>query len=322
MKLHFEKGIELANKALETVNAKVNDTGKFIVDTSKKAASAVQAESQKLTEKMQSNRHQALLKKYNPVFPLEFARSDFAIPNLVVIADGKARKDIDVCAGAIGWKSQQKELEVFHLYESAVASSDLKFVPAPMQDSVYYVDPFNKNRFIRLDCLFEKTQESKLAELQHIAYSLGAIRYSVEFEEVENVEQVNKQNAKGKAKGNAKATASIEEKSEQALKQKKEQKTKVVTSFEIGRKPVEPTLKWFAHDENILNLIHMRCNGVAEQMKEYDFKLSGSTYATMTSTVAAKIDAAVSKLGMGADVGVQSKLMQECKYMMLFHIEF
>ena len=41
-------------------------------------------------------------------------------------------------------------------------------------DEIYYIDPYEKNRYIKLDCIFQQTHEEKLAELEYIAYSLLA----------------------------------------------------------------------------------------------------------------------------------------------------
>ena len=104
-------------------------------------------------------------------------------PNLIVIVDDAVRRDEALCEGAIGWRSTVKEVEVLYLYDEFVKESGLRFVPTANCDTAYYVDPHDRSQFIRVDGLFERTQQEKLAELAHIAYCLGAKRYSVEMQE-------------------------------------------------------------------------------------------------------------------------------------------
>ncbi len=87
-------------------------------------------------------------------------------------------------------------MEVFRLYDEAIAFSGLNFIPAAVCDAIYDVDIHDRSRFIRLDCYFEKMQESKLAELKHIAYSLGAKKYSVEMYDTTSEQRTVKQKGK------------------------------------------------------------------------------------------------------------------------------
>lgn len=50
------------------------------------------------------------------------------------------------------------------------------FIPAATCDAVYYVDSFDRRRFIRLDYIFDHAHKERMAELKHIASSLGARR--------------------------------------------------------------------------------------------------------------------------------------------------
>ena len=209
----------------------------------KKTADGTIANAQLLVQKAQEENLKAQIKKYNPVFPEQYSDPGFGLSNLIMIVDDVVRKDIEVCKGAIGWKSQGKGAEVFHLYYEAVASSGLHFVPAAICDSVYYVDPHDRSRFIRLDCYFDKMQESKLAELQHIAFSLGAKKYSVEM--CDTSREKRSVNQKGSFKG--KAVAGESKKAVAASKEydtKAENETRsesvAFAEFEGDMKPTQP----------------------------------------------------------------------------------
>jgi hypothetical protein len=326
MKIDLQKGAESMGSALGKGAEGVGNAIGKAAEIGKIAAYGVKASAQLLADKAQEENLKAQLKKYNPVFPDQYGVPGFNLSNLIMIVDDVVRKDIEVCKGAIGWKSQEKGMEVFHLYDEAIAFSGLHFVPAAVCDAIYYVDTHDRRRFIRLDCYFEKMQEAKLAELQHIAYSLGAKKYSVEMFDTSSEKRTSKQKVSlsGKAGVGAgkKAVAASEER---GLTAEKETQREAVASAEFtgDMKPTQPVLRWFAHDDNIKNLIHMRCSGEGNNgVKKYSIEFKVSDYATMGVSTAAKLDAAVGSLGLGSSLDLQSRAAEEYHHRMSFQLEF
>lgn len=310
MKIDMQKGAERVGNAI----------GKA-VEMGKKAANGTRAGAQKFANKAQEENVKAQIKKYNPVFPEQYNDPDFGLSNLIMIVDDVVRKDIEVCKGAMGWKSQGRGAEVFHLYDEAVAFSGLHFIPAAICDAVYYVDAHDRSRFIRLDCYFEKMQESKLAELQHIAYSLGAKKYSVEMNDTSSEKHTT--NQKGTLKGKVGAgAASASRESNLSVENETRRESVAFAEFAGDMKPTQPVLHWFAHDDNIKNLISMRCAGEGNEVKIYSINLNGSDSATMGVSTAANIDVAIGKLGLGSDLNIQSKVTEERRHKMSFQLEF
>lgn len=314
MKEKFQKSMEQMNNAMGQVAEK-----------SKQVAVGTKENMQHLAVKFQDENTKVLLKKYNPVFPDDYSME--GLPNMIVIVDDAVRKDIEVCKGAIGWKSNQKGVEVFHLYDEAVEFSGLKFVPMASCDAVYYVDCFDRSKYIKLDGYFDSMQNSKVAELEHIAFSLGVKRYSIELQE----SSAEERSASKKAFENVKlpfgatkknvtssAEASVEAKNISHMKMLQH------AEFEKGAEPVQPNLKWFKHDDKINNLIAMRLSGQINDnsMKNYTFELEGSVYSSIGASTAAKIDAAVSKIGAGASYDMTSKEKKESNRKLVFKIEF
>ena len=127
-----------------------------------------------VAEKTKNESYLRRLKKYNPIFPDDYTNPDFNIPNMIMIVDDAVRKGIDVCEGTIGWLGNNAGMETLYLYDEAVNFSGLNFVPTVTCDAVYYVDSFDRNRFVRTDCIFSKAHEERMAELKNIAYMLGA----------------------------------------------------------------------------------------------------------------------------------------------------
>lgn len=315
MKIDLQKGVKNVGSALEKA-----------AEVGKKAAGDTLTSAQSLVSKAQEENRKALIRKYNPIFPEDYKKENFGIPNLVMIVDDVVRKGIDVCEGAIGWRSNIKGVEVFSLYDEAIAFSGLHFIPAAVCDSVYYVDPFDRTRFIRLDCYFDKMQESRLAELQHIAYCLGAKSYSVEMADTSSEKREASQRASARTKdglGVIKASANSNE--ERSVTSEKESKRKSVAHAEfVGeRQPIPPTLAWFAHDDNIRNLIDMRCTGKGNgAIKAFTIEFKGSDFATIGANTAAKIDGAMSKISAGSDFALQSKVTEERHHRLIYQIEF
>jgi len=243
-----------------------------------------------------------------------------------MIVDDAIRKNIDVCKGAIGWKAFEKGVEVLRLYDEAIAFSGLHFVPAAVCDAIYYVDVHDRSRFIRLDCFFEKMQESKLAELQHIAYSLGAKKYSVEMYDTTSEQHTFKQNGSANRKsrvGTLKKSVSASEERDLTAENKTQRKAIAFAEFSGNMKPTQPDLLWFANDDNIKNLIRMRCAGEGKsEVKTYCIELKGTDFATMGVSTAVKLDAAVGCLGLGSSFNLKSRAVEERHHKMSFQLEF
>lgn len=131
-------------------------------DFGKKTVSDVQAGANDLSEKMKQDSYQRRLKKYNPLFPDVYQSNTFTLPNMIMIRDDAERKGIDVCEGAIGWLGNESGMEVLYLYDEAVPTSGITFVPSADCDAIYYVDKFDRKKFIRTDYIFKLAHDERL----------------------------------------------------------------------------------------------------------------------------------------------------------------
>ena len=308
---------------------KATTVGKFGVGISTnvltQAASGVSKGMKDLSEKAKEDSYNKRLKKYNPLFPEAYHDSGFCIPNIIQIVDDAVRKDIDVCQNAIGWRATVKGTEILFLYDEYVEHSGLQFVPAPACDELYYIDPFERNKFIKLDYLFQYAQEEKVAELERVAYALGAKKCTVEFVEKEIQRDRNKKELHGKEeKGKQnQSQASIAE--EYSVESSKDMaiyhSSKSEATFKGNGTVFEPTLKWFAHDHNIRNLIDYRCKGDNEIMAK-TLEISGSSAATISKKAACSIDAAVAGMNLGQDYAMENKSIRETDTRIIYRLEF
>lgn len=270
-----------------------------------------------ISNKMKKIAYKNKMKKYRPVFPNDFISEDFNLPNVIIIVDDAVRKDISVCKGAIGWLSTQKGVEILHLYDEAIEFSKINFIPTAICDTIYYVDPHNRNNFINTECYFSHMQKEKLAELQNIAYLLGAKKYSVEIIESKKeksdlrVEATEKDSYTG---------ISNEAASENNSSNLQYNKSLAHATFLNERKPSVPKLIWFAYDDNIKNLISMCCSQEEKTLSQITIELSNSNSATMSTLTAAKIDSAIYELGASSKFNKQ--IEEEYNHKMIYKIEF
>ena len=172
-KFDLQKGAEVFAEVKQKTAVAVQKTAEVSKQVATNVAENVQKGAVNLSEKSKQDSYERRMKKFNPLFPEKYHSEEFKLPNMVVIVDDAERRGIDVCEGAIGWLSNQNGMEVLHLYDEYIQQSGISFVPAPICDAVYYVDRFDRNRFIQTECIFSKAHEERMAELKNIAYMLG-----------------------------------------------------------------------------------------------------------------------------------------------------
>lgn len=286
-------------------------------DIGKKVADNVQKGTQALAEKAKVTQHDYKMKKYNPLFPKEFKSKNFHLPDIIQIRDDAERRNIDVCQGAIGWRETINNTEVLFLNDEEVKDggivkeSGIQFIPAPTNLAVYHVDKFDKTKYIQTNCIFSKAQEERAAELSHIAFSLGAKKFSVEILETAAVKETRIKKASKKV--NVKTDFVVSEQNISAetdrvrhLTNETNQQSRTQLSliasdvFEGSDHPQKPTLKWFAHDESVRVLIEMRC-AKNNNIKSRELKLEGTSSATMSNETASNLDSVLTVIGGGAN---------------------
>jgi len=306
-------------KCAETISDVLQKTSEI----SKRATESVQKSAQAISVKTKNDGYLRRIKKYKPLFPELFYSEEFNIPNMIVIVDDAIRRGIDVCEGSLGWLGNENGMEILYLYDEVTKESGIQFIPTVACDAIYYVDSFDSNRFIRTDYIFTKAHEERLAELKHIAYSLGARSCSIEISESnsekKNNDRTYKTNQSVNIKIKASASANIE--NNESYTSSNLRQGRMNLTFEGSEIPKRPELKWFADDDNIRRLIEMRFEN-SNSIKSEILELSGSSSATMSQKTAYAIDGAVSKMGIKGNVAMSSQAKKESLSKLIFNIEF
>ena len=285
-------------------------------DIGKKAVDNVQKSAKELSEKQKNDNYERRMKKYNPLFPETFNSPDFSFPNVIAIVDKAVRKDVDVCEGAIGWTSVEMDQEVLYLHKEEAEESCIQFFPHASCNTVYYVDNFNKNLYIRVDCIFRRAHDERLAELKYIAHALGAKRCSIEMQEKradKKSSRININAVISRASGaNSSSCSSARSDSRRG---------RIVAEFEGNDTPQRPQLKWFANDENIKRLIEMRCTN-CNSIKSEVLELEGASSNTMSQEQGAAIDFAISNVGFKLGYSMEQEAEGEKHSLLIYSVEF
>lgn len=329
--LFMEKKINLKMLS-EKVNQLVSDTGTKMGETVKrsveithdvgqKTAVIVQKGSAELSGKMKFAGYQSRLKKYNPLFPEVYFSENFHVPNMIVIVDDAVRRGIDVCVGSIGWLGKAAQTEILYLYDEAVEKSGLTFVPMAQCDAVYYVDPFDRKRFIRTDAIFSTAHEEQVAELRHIAEKLGAKSCTIDIKE--DKKELSKADKKVSMEEKKDFVGGVNEGYEQNFENHSysSQKGRIIVDFTGSSEPQKPTLKWFAHNSSVKGLIDMRLSGGNMSTKE-TFEFSGTSTSAISQKAAYAIDSAISGMGVKGNSSIAKQMEQEVNKTMYFSVEF
>ena len=293
-------------------------------DATKKVAKDAYDGTKIMAERIKESNEKHKKERLSPIFPEDYNSKEFKIPNVIKIVDDATRKNIEMCQGAIGWLAMEgvgkdtQKTEVLYLYDEAREMCGLEFVPSFNINAIYCIDTFDltKKRFIKADCIFNKAQEEKMAELEKVAYSLGAKSYSVDIVSTE-IEGASKVQA-GKAKV---AVEAAESKTMSTNASKKHSTGHSSASFEGHNSPVAPLLKWFMYDDTIKNLIEMRCSNPAS-VKSRTLELSGASSATMSRHTAVAIDCMIKGAKVKSSSNMEMQANRELSSKLIFKIEF
>ena len=289
-------------------------------DLSKRTADNIHKGAKDLSKKIKEENQERKFKKYNPLFAEEFESDSFNIPNVIKIVDDADRRGIEICEGAIGWRERINKIEVLCLYDEAVRMSGINFIPTAACNTFYCVDNYNRNNFISADKIFSMAHNERLAELEHIAYSLGAKKYSIDI--VENNLQENSERKSTNTQINVKSVGCSNNIDTGISSSNSNQMSgHFEGTFEENNTLQYPRLKWFAYDEHIKNLIEMRMSS-SSSIKSRKIVLEGSSSATMSQDFAASVEFAMKKIGGKTRISMSKQASKEFYSNLIFNVEF
>jgi hypothetical protein len=325
--------IKSANAIVSNVAEIATETGKkgkdiasgalaHTVSGSKMLASEIKKGAKDISDKNKENRYNKRLQKFNPLFEDEYKSPSFHLPNIICIVDEAIRRDIDVCEGAIGWREMKQNEEVLYLYDEYIQQSGITFVPNATCNAIYYVDVFDRTRYINTDSIFQFSHDAKVAELENIARCLGAKKCTIHMvnQERQRDKRMSQSDTNVKVPYMGKNSVAVGEKSESASDYMTKFESKSEAVFKGLRKAEMPELKWFAHDPNIQNLINFRLTE-GKKISSKELQLSGASSATLSRKTAVSIDAVAKDMGVKQSNSLETKSVKESSQTIYYYLQ-
>ncbi len=291
--------------------AEAKEKAKFFASSTKER---IKSDSEILAKALVDAKVEMDKKNLRPVFASDL---EGIIPSMVcIVAQDKKRLSKDVCAGAIGYRTTVKGMEILNLYEDCANDTRLQFYPDSSK-SVYYVDPFQKGLFINLDEYFYYFKKARVSELQRIAQDLGAKRVQITFKEY----------SKTSAKSSIKAEAKIAKQKEGASYDKTNSECVRLeiaadikfSGFDI---PAKPKLVYFKNEGDIEELIQMRTGDSQNKISSKTYVLQCSKSFGIKENEAAQIDAVLGQLKYTATASISKEAKRENQTELEYSIEF
>ena len=258
--------------------------------------------------------HEQELKTLCPIFRNDLDSTNFLMTKLIRITEiDKRRQESEVCKGSIGHMSVQKEMKIINIYRNNVDIFGLTFYP-DMDGEVYYVDPFDRKRYIALDDYFRYLKEARINELQKIAQDLGATHFRVTYKE----QQVAQATQKRKVNVKSPVTADVQ----------REASATAFSTVEIaaemtcpGHAPIKPQLMYLQKEPSIQSLITLRMDTESPiTHQKYTLKLSNSSGIKENDAI--KIDAALKSMKCSGYATVTTEAQKEANRFFEYEIDF
>lgn len=290
----------------KVIKGKINNTAQKTASNVKKA--------------VDEKRKELELKKLQPIFLEDIENAEFTMPKLICITEiDKKYAESEVCEGAIGYKTDCKELTVVNIFRSYINSFGISLYP-DMDSEVYYVDPTDKNRYIALEEYFSYLQEVRVNELEKIAQDLGAKHFSVTLMEEKKTFTKQGKNMKTDGRYGIAGGAHVDTDSEQISSNSTRVKILAEDNFP-GHLPIQPKVKYLAKESNIQMLIDLRMNP-EQPLRSRKFAIELNKSSGIKKRDAEKIDVALKIMKISSNTTVSNEVSDEYRKCFEYEIDF
>ena len=278
-------------------------------------------------EKRAAEKKEKEMKALLPVFPDDISSPEFALPKMIHIAEmDKKHAESELCKGSVGHETVVDGLRMLNIYPANVNLFDIHLVPNA-DSEVYYIDPFDRDKYIALDEYFKYLRLLKVHELQRIAQDLGAKHFRVTYISQEKENSNNDRTTKIQAaeKGKPGQNGSIGIQSDSINDRSNLKRLEVMAEMEyMGHEPKMPKLFYLKSDPNVESLIEARMSD--NTILHQKLRINLLTSSGIKEKDAVKIDAALSaagvKLGGGVKNTITSQTQNEAKMSLEYEIDF
>lgn len=326
-KINIGKAQDLAQQMQQKTTKFVKEAGQVVseksVEIAQQTGQVVQKEMQSAQQNLKEGALELRRKILNPVFEEDLKNPQFIIPKIIHIVESDKRQNDVVCQGSIGWIDNKKGMDVLHLYYDNLNLTELNFGPVILYDYLYYIDLNRSNSYIELSNYFGEMQKSKFAELEQIAYKLGAKKYTIEIQEyAKEMYSLKKQESVG-LKIKKGFNPSVSNSSETIHRNLSEVKIAAEGVFDTSCEPCRPELMWYRNDKQVESLIAMRCSDKENhKITSRQLSFDSKTTSTISIDTATKIDAVIKDMGFKSIFSMQSEAEEESRKILIFNIDF
>ena len=237
---------------------------------------------------------------HQPIFEDNLSKDDTDwIPDMVYIRNQDDRNQIEGLSEAIGFDEDNAERPIVSLLRSYAKTIDINFYPT-LVEGVYYVDPFNRSRYIQLEQYFSVLEQERIEELIRVAQDLGASYIEIAYSKDNKQSKTSSRqaNVEAKMKGvSANGDASGQQQATHSERSKMDIKKQMSLP---GTELKEPTLRHFKNDIEINSLIDRRLHKENAIKGDYKCELSFNNSSGIKMSNAANIEGALKKVGIKA----------------------
>lgn len=281
------------------------------------------ADIQTISDRIQAGQaaaqRKADLDRLKPLFPEDFEKAEFVLPKMIRVAEiDKPHSENTVCQGSIGFKTVQNDMTVITIFRNQIDDFGLSFYPE-LEESVYYVDPCDRDHYILLDDYFTFMKMQRVAELQRIAQSLGAKHFRVTYKERSKSVSSDSFNI---ANGIKAAPAKIDVQVNHTVSSSAMSAISIEAEMRFpGHAPVKPELHYLKKEINIANLIEMRMDPLSPlQHQHFIIEMSNSSGIRIKDAI--KIDAMLKVLKVASNTSIVAEAQNEARRILEYEIEF
>lgn len=261
-----------------------------------------------------------VVKNHEVVSVEEYNSKAFHIPNVLVIVDDAQYKKYDELKDAAGLITTVNKTEIFEMYDEFARETDLEFLPQPTVGGVYFMDAYNRKRFIKAENMNGEILDQIFSELEKVAINLGAREYSIDIVEAGNEISSKKQSMKGKADIKfAKVDASVTNSENSTMKS--QNLRHVYQTLKKSKTPKRPDIVWLKNDPKIMNLISSVIDDKIE-IEHREFEFACAAFLSKTTNTTANIGASIKKLGGTISADLISKQEAELTRIIKYDLKF
>ena len=314
------KGLAHLGSVAKRAGAKVQDRAVVFAGKTKNTADRFIEKAKETSESIQTqiaeDKEKRDFEKYGPIFPNEIM--DYNYPYMVSVVSHDKMMDLPYFQDAVAFNVRFKEGYILIVPYNNVNMLPISFYPS-VKETVYYVHPYDSKKYVELDDYFSSLNSERIAELRHIAQSLGATHFSVKVKAQKSSFVKKDQKASLSAKKES-GEDNVGIESSSSAKEYEFVGIADQSDF-VGKAPVIPELTLWKNDPQINSLIKARMDKEGQLLKT-QYTLNYNTSSGIKSKEAGNIEGILKNLKIKGSANITAEAERESKLVLEYEIAF